>query len=118
MASTKHVLIFSGPSRTARRLPIVTAQFRQRSATGPACLLNILVRLNAADLIKFAIDHFDPPRRLSAPVHRTTLLVHTRSGAPAVMIYGQGSDRFRRWQIGNDQAAALADLPPSASRSM
>jgi hypothetical protein len=118
MASTKHVLIFSGPSRTARRLPIVTAQLRQRSATGPARFLNIVARLSAADLMKFAIDHFDPARRLSAPACRTALVVHTPSGAPAVMIYGQGSDRFRRWRIGNDQAAALADLRPSASRSM
>src|SRR3974390_1513415 len=104
MTSTKHVLVFSGPSRTARRLPIVTAQLRQGSATGPARFLNILARLSAADLMKFAIDHFDPPRRLSAPVCLTTLVVYTPLGAPAVLIHG-GGYRFRQWQLGGDQAA-------------
>jgi hypothetical protein len=120
MTSTKDVLAFSGESRAARRLPIVTAQFRekQKSATGPARFANILARLSAADLIKFAVEHFDPPRRFSAPACRTTLFVRTPSGAPAATIYGRGNERFRRWQLGNDQAAALADLPPSVSRSM
>ena len=119
MTSTKHVPAFPGASHATHRLPIITAQFRQnqRAATGPARFVNILTRLSAVELIKFAIDHFDSPRRFYAPVCRTTLVVYTPSGAPAVRIYGQGSDRFPRWQLGNDQAAALADLP-SVFRNM
>jgi hypothetical protein len=117
MTSTRHVPAFSGGGHAARRLPIVTAKFRQKSATSSVHFANIFARLSAADLMKLIIDRFGSSLRLSAPLCHTILIVHTPTGAPAVTIHAQADDPFRRWQMGNERAAALVDRR-SVPRSM
>ena len=89
MATKKNFLGLVDAGRQIRRAPLVGMQFLHESPVRPPDGGGIGARLQAKDLIGFLFGHFAAVRRSSLPRVRTTLIVRTPSGLPAVKISHQ-----------------------------